>query len=184
MLRIPREVGVSLIFSPIPWPALRWLGPMFPPRISLPPPLTPHFTGKSARALATEDANSVNGTFSQPCTITSASFAALLLQSPPPPQVWSWEQAGSTFPGAVRSGLLGDRDNAGEGVVSSGRVPLSRSLYQQSPSSLPPLPPPPREPERWEAAFTTTHSPRCRARGLAQGTRTHIHPDGSHVHRL
>lgn len=62
----------------------------------------------------------------------------------------------STFPGAVRSGLLGDRDNTGEIWLSSGRVgqlgpkevdpegvgalPTQTHCpihYKQSPSSLP-----------------------------------------------
>lgn len=83
---------------------------------SLPAP-TPflHFTGKSARALVTADANSVNGAFPypvlspapplQPCSSTP---------HPHPRSGGSREQAVSTFPGAVRASLLGDRDNTGE----------------------------------------------------------------------
>lgn len=73
------------------------------------PPLTPHFTGKSARALVTEDANSVHGALLHPVhgallhpgAIASAPAlqpGSLLLHSPPPLQVSSQEQADEHFP--------------------------------------------------------------------------------------
>lgn len=57
------------------------------------PPLTPHFTGKSARALVTEDANSVHGALLHPVhgallhpgAIASAPRFAAWLPAPPLP---------------------------------------------------------------------------------------------------
>ena len=74
----------------------------------------PHFIGKSARALVTEDANSVNVV---PSPTLYHHQPLLCSPAPPLPTPTPAPEPGtavSTFPGAVRSGLLGDRDNAGE----------------------------------------------------------------------
>ena len=117
----------------------------------------------------------------QPCSSTP---------HPHPRSGGSREQAVSTFPGAVRASLLGDRDNTGErlaqlrlgltagperGGSGRGESPTHTDSSTGPFISRAPLLCPLEgwenwpHPGRWEAAFTATHSPRSRTAGLEEG---------------
>lgn len=167
-----------------------------------------HFTGKSARALVTADANSVKGAFPHPVQSPAPPLQPCSSTPHPHPRSGgSREQAVSTFPGAVRASLLGDRDNTGErlaqlrlgltagperGGSGRGESPAHTDSSTGPFISRAPLLCPLEGWENWphpgrqEAAFTATHSPRSRTAGLeGRGhTHVHIHTDGSHMHPM